>query len=231
MNSLQQDAILAYEDMVWRMAEAKDATGLVTPECGAICHAANKTIKQLASDIEGIRRRIALESEVKESLRALQDQKALDAKRQALEDKFNVIREKHEAALREIEKEGRSVNRRYKNTADARRHYRRTAPNWLTKRLSEIGERLISIQMELNRPAPREPSRAMLVGVVDNELSQAMNEGHQRSLERYDHELSRYESRRAALPAEREALEAERDHLERALLCLRPTPEVAGCKS
>jgi len=233
MKTLEQHAMSAYEDMVWKLAQTKDAAAELTLDMAAATfatiHAVDKTPKQLGEDIEAIRRRINLQDDIAESESARKAREELLAKRAKVEAELAAVQAEFETKLRALDKDVSSADRRLKNTAEARQHYRKTAPAWLKDRIKEIGKRLLEIKEELHRSPPTKPADPrsnLLMANADDELRERLLASHSRRREQYEIALARYNRRHnAELPAEQAALEQERSTLERALVQLRPRKE------
>ncbi len=230
LNTLEQNIVAKYEDLVWQVAGGNEDAA-ITAESASICCANAKTVKDFASDVEAIRRRIALQGEIEDAVAAQRERDSLLAKRQKLNEEFEVVRKQQEEKLQAIDAEIRSAERRIKNTAAARKHYRETDPAWLKDRRRKVGVRLTEIKKSLLERPPTPPTDPLksIAMIMDSEQRAETNERYRLQLAKHDAAMQRYNARQVSLRDEQEALERERGTLEHAPPALRPMPENLQC--
>jgi hypothetical protein len=151
--------MLQYEDLLWRAAEtsASEADLLADADVRATLSLVNKPIAGFVADLADIRERIALQSQIEQSLAAEVESDELKASLAAIDAEEAAAVEAFEARRRPLRQQLRDCKRRVTETAHARKHYRVTAPDWLRKRVTAIGERLLKLDRS-KRPQPTKPT-------------------------------------------------------------------------
>lgn len=139
--------MLQYEDLLWRAAEtsANESEMLADADVRATIALVDKSIPDFVADLSGIRERIAMQSQIEAYLAATAENADLRESLAAIDAEEAAAIEAFEARRKPLRQQQRDCKRRLTETAPARQHFRRTAPDWLRKRLKAVGERLLKL--------------------------------------------------------------------------------------